>query len=42
MADNKNTTRKPNQPKDLPAKPTDKKTDEKVKGGMSGIKHGSY
>lgn len=34
MADNKDTNRKPQQPKDLPAKPSDKKTDDKVRGGL--------
>ena len=40
MADNKNTSKKPQQPKDLPAKPSDKKTDDKVRGGL--MKKTSY
>lgn len=40
MADNRkpNDNKSGNAPKDLPAKPSDKKTDDKVKGGRSGIK----
>lgn len=37
--DRKQTDRKPsNSPKDLPAKPVDKKTDDKVKGGVRASK----
>ena len=40
MADNKNNEKNKNEPKsqkpkDLPTRPTDKKTDENVKGGAS-------
>jgi hypothetical protein len=37
MADNKND-KKNQKPKDLPAKPVDKKADDKVKGGFSNFK----
>jgi hypothetical protein len=41
MPDNKNSggnKNSGNKPKDLPAKPVDKKADDKVKGGMSSYK----
>lgn len=40
MPDNRNPNDKKsgNSPKDLPAKPSDKKVDEKVKGGRMGHK----
>lgn len=41
MADNKNSGKKNEKPKDLPAKPVDKKTDEKVKGGYNPMKFSS-
>ena len=40
MPDNRkpNDKKTANAPKDLPAKPVDKKTDDKVKGGLGGFK----
>jgi hypothetical protein len=38
MSDNKGSDKKHEKPKDLPAKPVDKKTDDKVKGGYNTIK----
>ena len=44
MPDNKNSggnKNSGNKPKDLPAKPVDKKTDDKVKGGFNNVKFSS-